>query len=62
MWPALYHFKLVIFIHFKLNCIHFSSAKQTIKATLFSLALLKFSPAALRAFNCVVNDVNSVMY
>lgn len=58
MWAVLYHLKLVIFIHFKLNCVHFSSAKQTIKGGLFSLFLLKFSPANLKACNCMVSDVN----
>lgn len=60
MWAVLYNFLLVIFIHFKLNCIHFSSAKATIKARLFSLLLLKFSTTALRA--CLVNDVDSLIY
>lgn len=36
MWAVLNHFKLVIFVLLKLNCNHFSKAKQTIKARFFS--------------------------
>lgn len=62
MWALLYHFKLVIFIHFKINCIHFSSAKQKIKAWLFSLLLLNCSPTAQRACSCLLSNVKWVIF
>lgn len=61
LWPALYHLKLVIFIHFKLNYIHFSPGKQTIKAELFSFSLLKCGLPDPKAYNCLVNYLNQAI-
>lgn len=56
LWSVVYHFKLVIFIHLKLNCFYFSKVEQTIKSGCLVACLWNWIPQLSGKWSDVVTD------